>query len=129
MSKEKASDLTKGTIWKVLLACILPIMAGSLIQQLYTVVDAIVVGKFAGKEGLAAIDSVYTLFKFPLNFMNGLSAGATIVVSRLFGAGDEHRLRVGVTKGGDFVIAVHQVSAGFYCRHYYTSSTRAGITP
>ena len=51
-----------------------------------------IVGRFAGKAGLAAIDSVYTLFKFPLNFMSGLSAGATIVISRHFGAGDEKKL-------------------------------------
>lgn len=92
MERKRTLDLTQGTIWKVLLAFILPIMAGSLIQQLYTVVDAVVVGRFAGKAGLAAIDSVYTLFKFPLNFMSGLSAGATIVVSRLFGAGDSKKL-------------------------------------
>ena len=92
MERKQTLDLTQGTIWKVLLAFILPIMAGSLIQQLYTVVDAVVVGRFAGKAGLAAIDSVYTLFKFPLNFMSGLSAGATIVVSRLFGAGNRKKL-------------------------------------
>ena len=92
MNRSKTLDLTQGNILKVLLAFILPIMAGSLIQQLYTVVDAVVVGRFAGKAGLAAIDSVYTLFKFPLNFMSGLSAGATIVVSRYFGASDDHRL-------------------------------------
>lgn len=92
MERKRTLDLTQGTIWKVLLAFILPIMAGSLIQQLYTVVDAVVVGRFAGKAGLAAIDSVYTLFKFPLNFMSGLSAGATIVVSRLFGAGNRKKL-------------------------------------
>ena len=92
MKREKTMDLTKGAVGKVLLAFILPILAGSLIQQLYTVVDAVVVGRYAGKEGLAAIDSVYTLFKFPLNFMSGLSAGATIVVSKLFGAGDERKL-------------------------------------
>ena len=92
MERKQTLDLTQGTIWKVLLAFILPIMAGSLIQQLYTVVDAVVVGRFAGKAGLAAIDSVYTLFKFPLNFMSGLSAGATIVVSSLFGAGNRKKL-------------------------------------
>ena len=96
MNRNKTLDLTQGTIWRVLLAFILPIMAGSLIQQLYTVVDAVVVGRFAGKAGLAAIDSVYTLFKFPLNFMNGLAAGATIIVSRYFGAGDEPKLRASI---------------------------------
>ena len=88
MDRKKTLDLTQGEIWRVLLAFILPIIAGSLIQQLYTTIDAIVVGVFAGKAGLAAIDSVYTIFKFPLNFMSGLAAGATIVVSRYFGAGD-----------------------------------------
>lgn len=34
----------------------------------------------------AAIDSINTLFKFPINFMNGLAAGATIIISRYFGA-------------------------------------------
>ena len=113
MNRSKTLDLTQGKIWKVLVAFILPIMAGSLIQQLYTVVDAVVVGRFAGKAGLAAIDSVYTLFKFPLNFMSGLSAGATIVVSRCFGAGDEKKLAgsiraafaISVTLGALFSLA------------------------
>ncbi len=96
MAQKKTLDLTQGTIWKVLLTFILPILAGSLIQQLYTAVDAVVVGRFAGKEGLAAIDSVYTMFKFPLNFLAGLSAGATIVISRLFGSKDEGELSLAV---------------------------------
>lgn len=92
MNKKKSLDLTRGTIWKVLLAFILPIMAGSLIQQLYTTVDAVVVGQFVGKKGLAAIDSVGTLFKFPINFLNGLSAGATIVISTYFGGKNDEEL-------------------------------------
>ncbi len=104
MERRKTLDLTQGKIWKVLLSFILPILAGSLIQQLYTVVDAVMVGRFVGKGGLAAIDSVYTLFKFPLNFMSGLSAGATIVVSRLFGASDEKKLNGSIQSA--FTIAV-----------------------
>lgn len=92
MKKKQALDLTNGSIWKVLVLFILPIMAGSLIQQLYTTVDAVVVGKFAGRTGLAAIDSVWTLFKFPLNFLSGLSAGATIIISRYVGGKNEEEL-------------------------------------
>lgn len=92
MEKKKALDLTQGTIWKVLAAFILPIIAGSLIQQLYTTVDAVIVGRFVGKDGLAAVDSVGTLFKFPINFLNGMSAGATIIVSRFFGQKNEDEL-------------------------------------
>ena len=71
----KKNDLIYGNIGKAILLFVLPLIAGSLIQQLYVTVDAIIVGRFAGKVGLAAIDSVNTLFKFPINFMNGLASG------------------------------------------------------
>lgn len=85
----KKNDLIHGNIAKALLLFVLPLIAGSLIQQLYTTADAIIVDQFTGKNGLAAIDSVHTLFKFPINFMNGLAAGATIIISRYFGAKDK----------------------------------------
>ena len=62
----KKDSLISGNIGKALLLFVLPLIAGSLIQQLYTTVDAVIVGQFTGKIGLAAIDSVHTLFKFPL---------------------------------------------------------------
>ena len=68
----KKDSLISGNIGKALLLFVLPLIAGSLIQQLYTTVDAVIVGQFTGKIGLAAIDSVHTLFKFPLHFRNGL---------------------------------------------------------
>ena len=92
MNNKKSLNLTEGKISKVLILFILPILAGSLIQQLYTIVDAVIVGRFVGKSGLAAIDSVWTLFKFPLNFLSGLSAGATIIISRYFGEKNEKEL-------------------------------------
>lgn len=88
----KDRSLTSGNIKGAILAFILPMMLGSLIQQLYTMTDSVIVGQFTGKVGLAAINSVATLFKFPLNFMNGLAAGATILISRAFGADDKEDL-------------------------------------
>ena len=95
VQKEKL-DLTKNRIGSVILAFVLPLMLGSLIQQLYTMTDAVIVGRFAGKMGLAAIDSVHTLFKFPINFMNGLAAGATILISSAFGAKNARQTRQSV---------------------------------
>ena len=92
----KENSLTSGNITTAILAFILPMMLGSLIQQLYTMTDSVIVGQFTGKSGLAAINSVETLFKFPLNFMNGLAAGATILISRAFGASDREDLRKSV---------------------------------
>lgn len=85
----KKNSLIHGNIGKALLLFVLPLIAGSLLQQMYTTIDAIIVGQFTGKIGLAAIDSVHTLFKFPINFMNGLAAGATIMISGYFGAKDK----------------------------------------
>ena len=90
--KRKQHSLTSGDIKTAILAFILPMMLGSLIQQLYTMTDSIIVGQFTGKIGLAAINSVATLFKFPLNFMNGLASGATILISRAYGARDRKDL-------------------------------------
>ncbi len=91
LTSEKNS-LTSGNITRAILAFILPMMLGSLIQQLYTMTDSVIVGQFTGKIGLAAINSVATLFKFPLNFMNGLASGATILISRAYGARDRRDL-------------------------------------
>ncbi len=88
----KDRSLTSGSITGAILAFVLPMMLGSLIQQLYTMTDSVIVGQFTGKTGLAAINSVATLFRFPLNFMNGLAAGATILISRAYGAEEREDL-------------------------------------
>ncbi len=90
---DRKAGLTTGRIGPAILAFILPMMLGSLIQQLYTMTDSVIVGQFAGKVGLAAINAVSTLFKFPLNFMNGLASGATILISKAYGAEDRRDLR------------------------------------
>ncbi|QQB74518.1 MATE family efflux transporter [Fusobacterium canifelinum] len=82
----KNLNLTKGRIWKVLLKFILPIFLGTLFQSLYNTIDAIIVGKFAGKKAVAAIESVLNFHRLPISFFVGLSSGATIIISQYFGA-------------------------------------------
>ncbi|ABR48217.1 MATE efflux family protein [Alkaliphilus metalliredigens QYMF] len=83
---ERKYDLTEGVVWQRVLMFAMPILFGILLQSLYTTVDAIIIGRFAGKEALAAIESVYTLTKLPVNFFVGISSGATIIISQYFGA-------------------------------------------
>lgn len=111
MDTKKHLDLTQGNISRALTAFVLPIILGSLIQQLYTTADAVIVGQFAGKAGLAAIDSVHTLFKFPINFMNGLAAGATILISGCYGAKDEEGLRCCVLTANTMALVLGVVCA------------------
>ena len=96
----KKHSLVTGSIGKGLLYFVIPLILSSLVQQLYVTVDSIIVGRFAGKTALAAIDSVHTLFKFPINFMNGLAAGANIIISRHYGEKRQDRLFVSVLAAG-----------------------------
>ena len=106
MTKEKRGvDLTEGSVGKRLLLYFLPILAGSLFQQLYSTVDAVILGQFAGKTGLAAIDAVYSFLKLPVNFFVGLSAGTTILISQFFGARDNSSLSKAVHTGICFALA------------------------
>ena len=53
--KTTTKDLTKGTIWKQLIAFAIPLIWGNLFQLTYNMVDSIVVGQFAGQDALAAV--------------------------------------------------------------------------
>jgi putative MATE family efflux protein len=82
-------DLTQGVIWKKLLAFFLPIAAGTLFQQLYNTVDAVVVGQFVGTEALAAVGgSTAQIIALFIGFFVALSGGAAVVIAQLFGARD-----------------------------------------
>lgn len=79
--------ITEGVIWKQLLVFFFPILLGTFFQQLYNTVDAIVVGKFVGKEALAAVGGATgTLINLLVGFFVGLSSGATVIISQYYGA-------------------------------------------
>jgi len=99
IGKQRKSELTEGVIWKTLLVFILPILAGNFFQHLYTTADAVIIGRFTGKEGLAAIDSVFSLLKLPINLFSGLSAGSSILISQLYGAKKYDRVNTGIHTG------------------------------
>ncbi len=80
-------DITQGIIWKQILSLFFPILLGIFFQQLYNTVDAIIVGRFLGKEALAAVGGgTSTLINLLVGFFVGLSSGATVIVSQFYGA-------------------------------------------
>jgi len=79
--------ITEGVIWKQLLSFFFPILLGTFFQQLYNTADAIIVGKFVGKQALAAVGgSTGTLTNLIVGFFVGLSSGATVILSQFYGA-------------------------------------------
>ena len=63
MEKTSSRDITRGSIWKNLLLYFFPIWFGSIFQQMYTTIDAVVVGRFVGKEALAALGGTSGLLR------------------------------------------------------------------
>ncbi len=79
-------DLTKGKEAKLIFYFALPMVLGNLFQQLYNVVDSIIVGQVLGDNALAAVGASYPLFYALISFVIGIGSGATIVISQYFGA-------------------------------------------
>lgn len=104
---DKKNQITDGVIWKQLLIFFFPIMVGTLFQQLYNTVDAIIVGRFVGKQALASVGgSAAVLTNFVIGFFTGLSAGATVIISQFYGAKNLKQLSKGLHTAYAFSIAV-----------------------
>ena len=81
--------MTQGCIWKILLRFALPLMLGNLFQQLYNMVDSLVVGNFCGDQALAAVSSSNSLCHLIIGFSQGMFIGASVIISHRYGAGDK----------------------------------------
>ncbi len=89
----RTSDHTTGNPWTLLLFFSLPLMAGNIFQQIYTVVDTAVVGKVLGIDALAALGAVDWLNWLTLGAIQGFTQGFSILMAQNFGAGQYEKLR------------------------------------
>lgn len=85
-------DLTTGSVSKTLLSFSLPLLLSTLLQQFYNIADSMIVGQFTGEPGLAAIGAAYPITLFFVAIATGASMGCSVVLSRLFGAEEHHRI-------------------------------------
>ncbi len=86
-TRDAINGITEGVIWKQLLLFFFPIVLGTFFQQLYNTADAIIVGKFVGKEALAAVGGTTgTLINLLVGFFVGVSSGASVIISQFYGA-------------------------------------------
>lgn len=81
-------DMTTGPFFKKIVRFALPLMLTGLLQMLYNAADIIVVGRYAGKESLAAVGATGALVNLVLNIFLGLSLGSGVMAARHIGAGD-----------------------------------------
>lgn len=81
-------DLTTGKESKVIFQFALPMLMGNVFQQLYNIVDSIIVGNFIGKEALAAVGASFPIIFTLISLIIGIASGTTIVIAQYFGAKD-----------------------------------------
>lgn len=85
--------LTEGKIWKNIIAFYIPLLMSSLLQQLYNAADAVVVGKYIGKEALSAVGGTTSvLFGLIIGLFTGIASGSTAVVGKHFGGDKEKKV-------------------------------------
>lgn len=94
--KKKDTDMTEGSIPRLLFTFALPLMIGNIFQQLYNTVDSIIVGNFVSKQALAAVGCTGPIINALIGIFVGLSSGASVVISQYYGARDRERLHSSV---------------------------------
>ena len=103
--------MTSGAPWKHVLRFALPVLAGSLLQQLYSTVDAIVVGNFSGEAALSAVGTTGSFAFLFLAVAMGFSAGNGVVVAQYYGAGDQKEVRANASTGILFLMVLGAAAA------------------
>ena len=86
-------DLTEGKVGRRILHFALPMLLGNVFQQLYNIVDSIIVGRFLGKEALAAVGASFPIIFTLIALIIGIGSGATVVISQYFGAKDIKKVK------------------------------------
>lgn len=98
-------EMTKGSPMKLILGFALPMLLGLLFQQLYNVVDTMIVGQLLGSDALAAVGATGSLNFLVIGFCTGICSGFAIPVSQQFGAGDHAEMRRYVGNAGLLCVA------------------------
>lgn len=100
-------DMTKGSPLKLILTFTIPLVLGNLFQQLYSMADAIIVGNYLGNDALAAVGATGTINFFFLGFVQGITAGFTVLVSQRYGAKDYEAMKKSI--GNAIILSIYVV--------------------
>ena len=92
-------SMVEGTPWRHILRFALPVLAGSLLQQLYNTADTIIVGKFNGEDALSAVGTTTSFTFLFLALAMGFSAGNGVIVAQHYGAGNETLVKRSASTG------------------------------
>ncbi|MDD3403499.1 MAG: MATE family efflux transporter [Hespellia sp.] len=91
MSVQK--DMTEGKPIGLIIRFAIPMFIGTVFQQLYNMVDSIVVGRFVGADALAAVGACAPSYSLIIALVMGLATGSSVIISQAFGSGDRKRTK------------------------------------
>lgn len=86
-------DMTRGNTTRILIKFAIPLLLGNLFQQLYNTTDAIIVGRYIGKNALAAVGVANPIMSVAIFFIFGICIGTSVLMAQLFGAGKYDELK------------------------------------
>jgi putative MATE family efflux protein len=86
-------DLSVGNEGRLIFQFATPMLLGNMFQQLYNVVDSIIVGQYIGKEALAAVGASFPIIFTLISFIIGIAIGSTVIISQYFGAKDFDKVK------------------------------------
>ena len=78
----KPLDLTKGSVWKVIICFSIPILISYLFQQIYTIADAAICGQFLNENQVAGVNNTGNIVFIVLQFAFGCTAGFSVITSK-----------------------------------------------
>ena len=93
MHKEAVKNMTSGNPTKLIISFAIPLLLGNIFQQLYNMVDTVIVGRFIGVNALAAVGSTGSINFLVLGFVLGLTQGLSILVAQYYGADNYWRYK------------------------------------
>jgi putative MATE family efflux protein len=98
------TDLTTGSVAKQILKFSIPMLLGSIFQQLYNIIDSIIVGKYLGKEALASVGASFPIIFTIIALIIGIGSGASVVISQYYGAKDLDKVKKAVDTLNIFLV-------------------------
>lgn len=126
--KSKTLNMTEGNTVQLLLVFAVPMLIGNIFQQLYNLVDSVIVGKFVGADALAAIGATNAVSFLFFAICNGVASGGGIITAQYFGAGDNGKIKKAVINSA-YILLIGSVVIGIFAFFISTSVLQMMATP
>ena len=109
--RDNTVNMTEGSPVRLLLAFSVPMLIGNIFQQLYNLVDSVIVGQFVGAQALAAIGATGSITFFFFALCNGIGSGGGIITSQFFGKGNVKEIKSCIVNTG-YIMLVFPLIVG-----------------